>query len=131
MAPKVLQWNRFIDILSARIYILLNVEHGENLLIPQAIEQVEQGHSLDEGQMASVFDIIMKGEATDRETSSLLTALYEKGESVEELAGAAKAMRWHMDTVQTNRSNVVDTCGTGGGGTHTFNVSTLPISAST
>ncbi len=94
------------------------------MLIPQAIEQVEQGQSLDEGQMASVFDIIMKGEAADREISSLLTALHEKGESVEELAGAAKAMRWHMDTVQTNRSNVVDTCGTGGGGTHTFNVST-------
>lgn len=98
--------------------------HGENLLIPQAIEQVEQGQSLDESQMTSVFDIIMKGEATDKEISGLLTALHEKGESVEELAGAAKAMRWHMDTVQTNRPNVVDTCGTGGGGMHTFNVST-------
>ena len=93
-------------------------------MIPQAIEQVEQGQSLDEDQMASVFDIIMKGEATDQEMSGLLTALHEKGESVEELAGAAKAMRWHMDTVQTNRANVVDTCGTGGGGMHTFNVST-------
>ena len=74
--------------------------------------------------MASVFDIIMKGEATDQEISGLLTALHKKGESVEELAGAAKAMRWHMDTVETNRANVVDTCGTGGGGMHTFNVST-------
>lgn len=93
-------------------------------MIREAIEQVEQGQSLDESQMASVVDHIMKGESNDREIGGLLTALHEKGESVEELAGAAKAMRWHMATVETARSNVVDTCGTGGGGMHTFNVST-------
>lgn len=97
---------------------------GDDLLIPEAIAQLEQGQSLEEGQMASVFDVIMKGEVADRQVSDLLKALHEKGESVEELAGAAKAMRWHMDTVETNRNNVVDTCGTGGGGMFTFNVST-------
>ena len=57
----------------------------------------------------------MKGDCTDRQIAALLTALHDKGESVEELAGTARALRWHMTPIRAIRNNVVDTCGTGGG----------------
>ncbi len=74
--------------------------------------------------MAEVIDCMMKGNAADETIAVLLTALHEKGESVEELAGAARAMRWHMNPIKSSRENLVDTCGTGGGNAGTFNIST-------
>ena len=74
--------------------------------------------------MTSAIDLIIKGEVSDRQVSSLLAALHQKGESVEELAGTARALRSHMTPIRAHRGNVVDTCGTGGGGTGTFNIST-------
>ncbi|MFT5301071.1 MAG: anthranilate phosphoribosyltransferase [Mariniblastus sp.] len=96
----------------------------EDSLIAESTQLVNDGRSLDREQMTQVVDSIMKGECSDKQIESLLVALYEKGETVEELAGAASAMRKHMTPIQTRRENVVDTCGTGGGKSGTFNIST-------
>lgn len=93
-------------------------------MIRESISLVASGQSLDQAQMTEVVDEIMKGKCKAGEISNLLVALHEKGESVEELAGAAAAMRNHMQSIATRRDNVVDTCGTGGGQAGTFNIST-------
>ena len=74
--------------------------------------------------MTAVFDSIMQGEGTDSKIKALLVALHQKGETVDELAGAAAALRKHMTPIRTRRENCVDTCGTGGGNSGTFNIST-------
>jgi len=93
-------------------------------LIVESTQQVKTGQSLDRDQMTQVVDSIMRGDCTDKQIESLLVALHEKGETVEELAGAASALRLHMTPIETRRENVVDTCGTGGGKSGTFNIST-------
>jgi anthranilate phosphoribosyltransferase len=72
---------------------------------------------------ASVRDI-MTGQATEAQIAGFLVALRLTGESAEVIAGAARAMREMFTPVQTRRTDVVDTCGTGGDGAHTFNIST-------
>lgn len=93
-------------------------------MIVESIAIVKGGESLDQAQMTEVVDLIMKGDCTDSQIEQLLVALHEKGETVEELAGAASAMRRHMNPIRTRRENCVDTCGTGGGQAGTFNIST-------
>ena len=93
-------------------------------MIRESIQLVKNGQSLDRDQMTSVVDTIMRGDCTDKQIEKLLVALHEKGETVEELAGAASALRMHMNPIETRRENVVDTCGTGGGKSGTFNIST-------
>lgn len=67
---------------------------------------------------------IMDGRCGDVEIAALLTALAVKGETEEELAGAAQAMRARMTRIPTGRTGLLDTCGTGGDRLHTFNIST-------
>jgi anthranilate phosphoribosyltransferase len=67
----------------------------------------------------------MDGRATSEEIAAFLTALREKGETEEEILGCAEAMRARVVRVQTDRDVVVDTCGTGGDGRGTFNISTV------
>jgi len=74
--------------------------------------------------VAALFGRIMDGELGEPMIAALLAALASKGESVEEIAGAAQAMRARARRVPHGRSEVVDTCGTGGDGSGTFNVST-------
>ena len=93
-------------------------------MIKDATQLVKDGQSLDREQMTKVVDDIMKGECSNADIQALLVGLHEKGETVEELAGAASAMRKHMTPVKTRRENLVDTCGTGGGKSGTFNIST-------
>ncbi len=93
-------------------------------MIQELITSVSDGESLTEDQMAEIVDAIMKGQVKDKAIAELLTGLHNKGETVDELAGTAKAMRWNMQGIETWRDNVVDTCGTGGGQTGTFNIST-------
>lgn len=93
-------------------------------MIREATQLVENGQSLDREQMTDVVDEIMQGNCSNKEIEALLVALHNKGETVEELAGAASAMRKHMTPVVTRRDNLVDTCGTGGGKSGTFNIST-------
>ena len=93
-------------------------------MIVEAIQLLENGQSLEQNQMTEVFDTIMKGECKNDQIEAFLVGLHEKGETVEELAGAAAAMRKHMTPIPTRRESCVDTCGTGGGNAGTFNIST-------
>jgi anthranilate phosphoribosyltransferase len=91
-------------------------------LIAKAINR--QDLTLEEAETA--MNIIMRGEATPAQIGGYLTALRMKGETVEEIAGSARAMRAHVVSVpyQSAGATIVDTCGTGGDGKHTFNIST-------
>jgi anthranilate phosphoribosyltransferase len=66
----------------------------------------------------------MRGDWTDEQIGLFLVSLAAKGETVEELAGAALAMRRHMTPIRSRHAEILDTCGTGGGGSKLFNVST-------
>ncbi|RKD25711.1 anthranilate phosphoribosyltransferase [Ammoniphilus oxalaticus] len=70
------------------------------------------------------MDLIMQGEATPAQLGSFLTALRIKGETIEELTGFAQSMRSHATQLQAQTENLIDTCGTGGDGGNTFNIST-------
>jgi anthranilate phosphoribosyltransferase len=92
-----------------------------------AIAEVINGRSLTTAQAEQAMNVIMRGEATPAQIGGYLTALRMKGETVEEIAGSASAMRTHVVPVPLNLAPdeiVVDTCGTGGDGRHTFNIST-------
>ncbi len=82
------------------------------------------GEDLAMEEMAFAIDTIMRGEVPDAQIALLLTALHSKGESADEIAGAALAMRKHMTRIRTKRTDVIDTCGTGGVGSKLFNIST-------
>jgi anthranilate phosphoribosyltransferase len=72
-----------------------------------------------------VFGVVMSGEATPAQIAALLMGLRAKGETAEEVAGAARALRAAMVPVDASGPHVVDTCGTGGGTVSTFNISTV------
>ncbi len=74
--------------------------------------------------MSTTIDLVMQGRCADAEIALLLTSLKAKGETVAEVAGAAAALRKHMTPIRTQRTGVLDTCGTGGDGSGTFNIST-------
>ena len=93
------------------------------MTVREAIAQVVNGCNLSEDEMAAVMTEIMDGQATPAQIGSLLTALHIKGETVAEIAGAARVMRALATRVHAS-SAVLDTCGTGGDGRHTFNIST-------
>jgi anthranilate phosphoribosyltransferase len=80
---------------------------------------------LDEAEAAVVMDTIMEGQATGAQIGAFLTALHMKGESPSEIAAFARVMRRHAVAVRpVTKGMLVDTCGTGGDGMHTFNIST-------
>lgn len=93
-------------------------------MLKELIDQVTAGHDLSIEQMESAINSMLAGVATEEMMGRLLLALRQKGESVSELVGAAKAMRSAMTSIKTVRSNLLDTCGTGGDGGKTFNIST-------
>lgn len=74
--------------------------------------------------MAAAVDGMMRGQWAEPQIGLLLTSLRAKGEAVDEVAGAAAAMRRHMSPIRSRREGIIDTCGTGGGGSTIFNVST-------
>jgi anthranilate phosphoribosyltransferase len=80
--------------------------------------------NLSESQMAEMMTEIFEGKATDAQVGAMMGALATKGETFEELAGAARAMRKMAHRIQVAATPVVDTCGTGGDGLKTFNIST-------
>ncbi len=91
----------------------------------QAIRQLAMGGSLSEPQAREAFGIVMRGEATPAQIAALLVGLRVKGETAEEVAGAADALRGAMVRLPAERPDLlVDTCGTGGGSVGTFNIST-------
>ncbi len=93
------------------------------MTVKEAIGRVASGQDLTEEEMAVVMAEIMDGQATPAQIGGLLTALHIKGETVAEISGAARVMRQLATQVHVNRL-VLDTCGTGGDGCRTFNIST-------
>lgn len=107
-------------------------------MIKEMIRKVVRGSDLTEVEMEGAMEDIMSGNATPAQIGSFVTALRLKGETVEEITGAAKAMRARATRVNLNNhvisidrdeinvedETILDTCGTGGDGTNTFNVST-------
>lgn len=107
------------------------------MTIKEAIAQVVEGIDLSEAQMIDVMGEIMGGQATDAQIGAFITALRLKGETVAEITGAAKVMRERAtpirvgcavdidrEDINVDRETVIDTCGTGGSGTKSFNIST-------
>jgi len=92
--------------------------------IQQALAAVVEGRSLGREDMADVMREVMSGDATDAQIGGLLVGLRMKGETVDEIAGAAQVMRELATPVQAGSSNLVDLVGTGGDGANLFNVST-------
>ncbi len=107
-------------------------------MIKKAIARVVEGGDLSEPEMIDVMDQVMSGEATPAQIAAFITALRMKGETVAEITGAARVMRDKVTRIRVGRNvldidrdeinvdteTVLDTCGTGGSGTNTFNVST-------
>jgi anthranilate phosphoribosyltransferase len=107
-------------------------------MIREAIEKVVKRKDLTESEMRGAFDDVMSGCATPAQIASFVTALRMKGETVEEITAAAKVMREksvHIsagdklvdidrDDINLDDETIIDTCGTGGSGTNTFNIST-------
>ncbi len=94
-------------------------------MIKEAIAQFIERKDLTQEESREVMGVIMRGEATPGQIGGFLVALRLKGETPEEIAGCARAMRAHVLRVESGRDDLVDACGTGGDGTHTFNISTL------
>ena len=92
--------------------------------IQTAINEVINGNNLNRADMNAVMKTIMQGEATPAQIGGLLVALRLKGESVDEITAAAEVMRELAEKVSVDKTNLVDTCGTGGDGANTFNIST-------
>jgi anthranilate phosphoribosyltransferase len=89
-----------------------------------AIQELLDGRHLTSESMRAAVGAIMDGRSTEVEIASLLTALRCRGESVDELVGAAQAMRERATSIPCATPNLLDTCGTGGDALHTFNIST-------
>lgn len=94
-------------------------------MITQSIRRAMDGHDLRREEMHELFGQVMDGAASDVLKSALLVALRMKGETADEITGAAMAMRERVTPLDVDPDDLVDTCGTGGDGRGTFNVSTL------
>ncbi len=106
-------------------------------MIKAAISKIVLHQNLAEAEMIEVMNQIMGGEATPAQVGSFITALRMKGETIEEITGAARVMRDHAtpirvgkalgidrEEINLDRETILDTCGTGGSGTKSFNIST-------
>ena len=94
-------------------------------MINEAIKRAVDGQDLGREQMHEVFGAMMDGRASDIQKSALLVALRMKGETPDEITGAALAMRARVTPLDVTHDDLVDTCGTGGDGRGTFNISTI------
>jgi len=93
-------------------------------IIQNAINNLIEGKNLNRNESKKIMKIIIRGEATEAQISAFLVALRIKGETVEEVAGAADAMKDRATHIKSRFKNIVDTCGTGGDSLNTFNIST-------
>lgn len=93
-------------------------------MIQAALTRLLDGHDLSRAEACTVMDEIMRGDATAAQMGAFLVALRVKGETADEIAGCAEAMRAHVVRVRPRRADLVDTAGTGGDGARTFNIST-------
>jgi len=93
-------------------------------MIEDILKRVEAGGDISMERMSGAIGLMMEGRCEDEQIARLLTALHRKGETVAEVAGAAQAMRRAMTPIRTVRTDLIDTCGTGGDASGTFNIST-------
>ncbi|MCC7265689.1 MAG: anthranilate phosphoribosyltransferase [Candidatus Latescibacteria bacterium] len=93
-------------------------------MIKEAIQQLIDREDLSREAARQVMDQIMSGQTTDAQIAGFLVALRCKGETDDEIAGCAEAMRQKATPIRTSRHPLIDTCGTGGDGSGTFNIST-------
>ena len=89
-----------------------------------ALNTVIEGRDLTRAEAREAMTTIMRGEATQAQIGGFLVALRVKGETADEIAGCAEAMREHVLPVRPRREDLVDTAGTGGDGANTYNIST-------
>jgi anthranilate phosphoribosyltransferase len=94
------------------------------MTVQEALGRLLEGRDLTRAQARDVMGEIMRGEATPAQIGGFLVALRLKGETAAEIAGCAEAMRAHVLAVRPKRRDLVDTAGTGGDGSGTFNIST-------
>ena len=92
--------------------------------IQQAIQYILDGKDLESSQMQQVMHAVMSGECTPAQIAGFLIGLRMKGETIEEITAAAKVMRDLSTRVNVSKDYLIDTCGTGGDGANTFNIST-------
>ncbi|SJZ32130.1 anthranilate phosphoribosyltransferase [Selenihalanaerobacter shriftii] len=88
------------------------------------IKKVMEEENLSVQQAAEAMGLVMTGSATEAQIASFITALRMKGETVEEITGCAQVMRQKATNIEVQQPMMVDTCGTGGDGVGTFNIST-------
>ena len=93
-------------------------------MIKEAIDQAVRKIDLPEAEMMAAMEEIMSGEATPAQIGAFIAALRMKGETVEEVTGAARIMRQKATRINACATTVIDTCGTGGDKLNTFNIST-------
>jgi anthranilate phosphoribosyltransferase len=93
-------------------------------MIPAILEKLVRKENLTQEEAESAMGFVMGGGYTPAQTAAFLIALKMKGESGEEIAALARVMRKHAITIRPSASNLVDTCGTGGDSSNTFNIST-------
>jgi anthranilate phosphoribosyltransferase len=93
-------------------------------VIQELLARVLDGHDLTRAEAREGMQEIMRGDATQAQIAGFLVALRAKGETADEIAGCAEAMREHVLPVQPTRDDLVDTAGTGGDGKSTLNIST-------
>lgn len=94
-------------------------------MIKDAIKKLVECKNLTREEAALTMDTIMRGDATPSQIASFITALRMKGETVDEITGCAEKMREHAINITPHQKNLVDTCGTGGDVSGTFNISTV------
>ena len=95
-------------------------------MIKEAIAKAVDKKDLNEAEMMLAMDEVMGGKATPAQIAAFITALRMKGETVEEVTGAARIMRQKATRIDARAPIIVDTCGTGGDRMNSFNISTTP-----
>ncbi|RKX25512.1 MAG: hypothetical protein DRP45_05775 [Candidatus Zixiibacteriota bacterium] len=93
-------------------------------MIKSAIQKVLSGEDLAVDEAKGVMDSIMDGQATPEQIMEILVALKQKGEKPDEVAGFVQSMRNHSVRIELRNQNAVDSAGTGGDSSHSFNIST-------
>jgi len=93
-------------------------------MLEEHLKSAQSGTDLTVDQMQQAILWMLAGQVSDQQVADLLLALATKGESVSELVGAARALRLMMSPIRSQRTGLLDTCGTGGDGAKTFNIST-------
>jgi anthranilate phosphoribosyltransferase len=103
---------------------MLNLQR-EVVMMKEEIKKIVDGKDLTREEAALSMDTIMRGDATPSQIAAFITALRMKGETIDEITGFAEKMREHAINIFPHQKNLVDTCGTGGDVSGTFNISTV------